>query len=79
MRIDELEPTPTNAAPLEIPDDLLESVRRHQTNLATLVASLRAAGIDEAVVDASIRSLVDSYADELTRAVQQMLRADARG
>jgi len=79
LRINDLEPTPTNAASLEIPAALLESVARHQANLAALVGSLRAAGIDEAVVEASIRSLVDSYADELTGAVRQMLKADARG
>jgi hypothetical protein len=75
LRIDELEPTPTNAPPLDIPADLMESVRRHQANLAALVESLRAAGVDEAMVEASIRGLVDSYADELTRAVRQMLKA----
>lgn len=79
MRIDELEPTPTNATSLEIPDALLESVQRHQANLAALVNSLRAAGVDEAVVEASVRGLVDSYADELTRAVRQMLKANVHG
>lgn len=79
MRIDELEPTPTNAVPLEIPAALLESVRRHQAHLATLVSSLRAAGVDEATVEASIRGLVDSYADELTRAVREMMKGDDRG
>ena len=56
----------------------MESVRRHQANLAALVESLRAAGVDENMVEASIRGLVDSYADELTRAVRQMLKADDR-
>ena len=79
MRIDELEPTPTNAAPLDIPAALLASVHRHQAHLATLVASLKAAGVDEATVEASIRALVDSYADELTRAVREMIKADHRG
>lgn len=79
MRIDELEPTPTNAAPLEIPAALLESVHRHQAHLAALVSSLRAAGVDEATVEASIRGLVDSYADELTRAVREMIKGDDRG
>lgn len=57
---------------------LLGSVRRHQAHLATLIESLRAAGVDEATVEASIRELVDSYAAELTAAVTQMLEADVR-
>ncbi|MGK6324750.1 hypothetical protein ACMGDM_16935 [Sphingomonas sp. DT-51] len=78
MRIDELETTPTDAPALVIPDALLSSVRRHQAHLAALIESLRAAGVDEATVEASIRGLVDSYAAELTSAVRQVLKGDVR-
>lgn len=74
MRIDQLDPKPTSAEPLEIPTELLDSVQRHQHHLAALIASLRAAGLDDSLVDSSIRTLVDSYADELTSAVRAMIR-----
>ena len=74
MRIDQLDHTPTSAQPLEIPPELLSSVLRHQTHLSTLIASLRAAGLEEKVVDASIRTLVDSYAEDLTVAIHAMMK-----
>jgi ABC-type antimicrobial peptide transport system ATPase subunit len=73
MRIDELEPRPTVAEPLEIPAELQDSVMRHQAHLAALVTSLRAAGMQEDVVEISVRSLVDSYAQELTLAIRTMM------
>lgn len=79
MRIDQLRPTPTAAEPLEIPAELLESVQRHQAHLAALIASLQAAGLQEDMVDASVRSLVDSYADELTLAIRSMMLDQHRG
>ena len=72
MRIDELEPRPTSAEPLEIPAELQASVMRHQAHLAELVANLRAAGLQEAMVETSVRGLVDSYARELTAAIHAM-------
>jgi len=72
MRIDELEPKPTLAEALEIPSELHASVMRHQAHLAELVASLRAAGLQEAMVETSVRGLVDSYARELTAAIHAM-------
>lgn len=75
MRIDQLHPRPTNAQPLVIPPELLDSVNRHQANLAALVASLRGAGLPESMVETSIRSLVDSYAQELTSAIHAMTKA----
>ena len=74
MRIDQLQPTPSTAEPLEIPAELLASVHRHQTHLAALIVSLRAAGVDEEMVDASIRTLVDSYANDLTVAIRAMMK-----
>lgn len=60
----------------ELPPELQASVRRHHQNLAALVASLRAAGVDEAVVEASVRQLVDSYSVELTAAVRALVRRE---
>lgn len=79
MRIDQLHPKPTMAEPLDIPDELLASVTRHQTNLGALIGSLRAAGLGEDVVEASVRTLVDSYAAELTVAIRGMLKETQRG
>ncbi|UZK65880.1 hypothetical protein [Sphingomonas sp. M1-B02] len=70
MRIDHLRPKPSIAAPIEIPAELLDSVNRHQANLAALIASLQAAGLQHAMIEASVRTLVDSYASELTAAIQ---------
>ncbi len=75
MRIDQLTPTPTGAEPIDIPAELLDSVMRHQAHLAQLVTSLRAAGLQESMIDTSIRALVDSYAGELTAAIRAMAKA----
>jgi hypothetical protein len=62
-----------------MPPELAASVARHQTHLAALIASLRAAGIAEDMVAASVRTLVDSYADELTAALREMLKGQLHG
>lgn len=74
MRIDQLQPCPTAAEPLEIPAELLGSVRRHQAHLSALVASMRAAGVQGDAIEASVRMLVDSYAQELTAAIRAMMQ-----
>ena len=74
MRIDQLRPMPTAAEPLDIPAELLDSVKRHQAHLAALIADFTAAGLQEDMIDASIRTLVDSYADELTIAIRAMAK-----
>ncbi|KQM65576.1 hypothetical protein ASE75_04775 [Sphingomonas sp. Leaf17] len=74
MRITELHPAPTAAEPLEIPDALLASVTRHQAHLVDLIATLKAAGLDDAMVESSVRTLVDSYADELTVAIRGIMK-----
>jgi hypothetical protein len=79
VRINDLHPTPTAAEPLEIPAELLDSVARHQVNLAALITSLRAAGLQEEMVDASVRTLIDSYADELTAVIRGMMRSQHLG
>jgi hypothetical protein len=73
VRISELEPTPSVAEPLEIPAELLDSVHRHQANLASLMASMRSAGLDDDMVNASVRTLIDSYAAELGAAIRTMM------
>lgn len=79
MRIDELVPAPSSAEPLEIPAELLVSVNRHQTHLSALIVSLQAAGLSEEMVDASIRTLVDSYASDLTIAIRAMMKEPRHG
>lgn len=79
MRIDQLQPTPTSAVPLEIPAALLNSVYRHQAHLAALVASMKAAGLQDDMVESSVRTLVDSYAEELTAAVREMMKEPSHG
>lgn len=76
MRIDQLDPTPTAAEPLEIPSDLLDSVQRHQAHLSALVTSMRVAGVEDTMIEASVRALVDSYADELTVAIRSMMQRE---
>ncbi|WBH17429.1 hypothetical protein [Sphingomonas radiodurans] len=75
MRIDQLHPKPTHAEPLEIPTELLGSVQRHQANLMALIVSLQDAGLNETMIDASVRTLIDSYAAELTIAIREMVRS----
>lgn len=60
----------------ELPPELQASVRRHHQHLAALVASLRAAGVDEAIVETSVRQLVESYSVELTAAMQALVRGE---
>lgn len=79
VRVDQLTPPPTSAEPLEIPAELQDSVRRHQRHLVTLIASLRAAGLQEALIDANVRALVDSYAAELSAAIHAMMKDSPRG
>ena len=74
MRVDQLQPAPSVAEPLEIPAELLGSVRRHQANLTALIASLRSAGLQDDIIETSVRTLVDSYADELTTAIRAMAK-----
>jgi hypothetical protein len=79
VRIDQLRPIPTAAAPLEIPAELLHSVSRHQAHLAALIASLQAAGLQDDMIETSVRTLVDSYADELTTAIRAMAKDPRHG
>ena len=79
MRIDQLQPRPSAAEPLEIPAELLSSVTRHQAHLAQLITSLQAAGLQDDMIESSVRVLVDSYADELTAAIRGMAKDPQNG
>ncbi len=79
MRIDQLQPGPSAAEPLEIPAELLSSVTRHQAHLAQLITSLQAAGLQDDMIESSVRVLVDSYADELTTAIRGMAKDAQNG
>ncbi|RMB39186.1 hypothetical protein C8J44_0021 [Sphingomonas sp. PP-CE-3A-406] len=79
MRIDQLQPRPSAAEPLEIPAELLSSVTRHQAHLAQLITSLQAAGLQDDMIESSVRVLVDSYADELTAAIRGMAKDAQNG
>jgi hypothetical protein len=57
-----------------VPAALREVVKRHHEHLGVLVASLRTAGISEAVVEQSIDVLIGQYRTELSRTVAQMTR-----
>nr|WP_317894091.1 hypothetical protein [uncultured Sphingomonas sp.] len=57
-----------------IPPELQESVARHQAHLLALVESLRAAGVGEEIIEASVAQLLDSYRSELTAAIRALVR-----
>ena len=59
---------------IEIPEQLQDSLRRHRENLARLVASLQSVGVSEAQIEASISVIVESYKEELLRAIKMMVR-----
>jgi hypothetical protein len=48
-------------------------VARHQSHLFALVESLRAAGVGEEVIEASVSQLLDSYRGELTAAMRALV------
>nr|WP_295659322.1 hypothetical protein [Polymorphobacter sp.] len=56
-----------------LPPELQASVRRHQEHLGALVSSLRAAGVDEGVIAASVKQLLISYGMELTGAIRSLV------
>ena len=62
-----------------IPHELQDSVQRHQRHLMALVESLRAAGVGDDVIEASVSQLLDSYRNELTAAMRTLVMADSNG
>ena len=61
-------------ADLEIPEPLQESLQRHRENLAQLVVNLHSVGVHEEQIEASVSVIVDSYKEELLRAIKAMVR-----
>jgi hypothetical protein len=59
----------SGATELEIPPVLQASVRRHEAHLARLLESFRAAGMDEAQIEAAVSVVIDSYKGELLQAI----------
>ena len=59
-----------------LPPALQASLSRHRENLASMVAALRAVGLDEAAIEANLSMLIESYRAELTAALAS-LRAPA--
>jgi len=59
---------------LDIPPELEESLQRHRQHLARLVIDLRCAGVQEAQIEHSVSVIVDSYKEELIRAMKRMMR-----
>lgn len=57
-----------------LPPELDDSVRRHHKHLTALAISLRAAGVDEAIVEMSVWQLTESYRVELTAAMQAIVQ-----
>ena len=62
-----------------MPAALAASIQRHRAHLAQLVASLRAAGIAEAQVEASVNTLIASYRAELMVALKSWMKANHDG
>ncbi len=61
-------------ADLEVPEALKVSMERHRENLAQLVRNLHSAGVSEEQIEASVSMLVESYRQELIRAIRMMMR-----
>ena len=55
------------AAGLNVPPALQPGIETHRTHLAQLAASLRAAGLPAAQIEASVNTLIASYRAELVR------------
>jgi hypothetical protein len=63
---------PSDAFSISVPESLRPSLERHQANLVRLVESLRAAGMDEAKIEAAVTTLIDSYKTELLAAIKAL-------
>ena len=65
---------PDGYGDMNIPVELKESVTRHQRHLAALVVSLRSAGLDRALIEASVHQLMSSYEIELMTAIKALMK-----
>ena len=64
---------------VDIPVELKGSVVRHKQHLAALVLSLRSAGLDEALIEASVHQLMSAYESELMTAIKALMRTPRHG
>jgi hypothetical protein len=67
--------------PLEIgiPPVLQASVERHQANLVRLLQSFRAAGMEEAQIEAAVTVVIESYKHELLQAIRTLTASERTG
>ena len=72
---EEISVIPEGYSDIDIPPELKESVTRHHQHLAALVVSLRSAGLDEALIEASVHQLIASYETELMTAIKALMKA----
>jgi hypothetical protein len=61
-------------AEFEVPEALQASLERHRQNLAELVRNLHSAGVSEPQIETSVTVIVESYRQELLRAIRSMVR-----
>lgn len=64
------------ASGLTVPLALQAGIGRHRAHLTQLTASMRAAGLPEAQITASIEALTASYRTELIRALNALKESD---
>jgi hypothetical protein len=65
---------PDAALGLDIPPSLQASIDRHRDHLAQLAATLRAAGMPDAQIEASVNTLVASYRAELIEVLKSLMK-----
>ena len=67
-----------NAGISNIPEQVMAASKAHTVKLATLVVSLRAAGVDEQMVRHSISEVLKSYEEELLNALLALSKGDQK-
>lgn len=58
---------------LEVPAALQNSLQRHRENLGQLVRSLHSVGLNDQQIEASVSVIVESYKEELLRAIKTLV------
>jgi hypothetical protein len=65
---------PDAASGLDIPPSLQASLDRHRAHLGQLAATLQAAGLPAAQIEASVTTLVVSYRSELIHVLKSLMK-----